>query len=318
MPKPRRSADEGLVQFLQDVPKERFRLLGLHVDGREKKFLVFPRPIGVSFHARQYHPLRMNPLGEEKIFLDFSKLPKTEEAILNFANRCGALGVGEEVHVPERLEAFEGEPIRRWREEIHAMRHAVDVWLVLQGGDRAFLKAHIRIVEGEPPLLGCYERHLDDGSSLRRTILERRDFPAGVPKDRLLAAGTFVLQDMIRPKLREHVGASILLAADLATGPPKRVPLVLRLVPKNLLGALWLQFAREVDAGTEYRKCLVCAKRFPISAEGFRRNKKLCSDRCRQKDFRARHRTGRPRGRPRKISPTMPPPRRSPQRKRRR
>src|SRR5262249_9596374 len=65
---------------------------------------------------------------------------------------------------------------------------------------------------------------------------------------------------------------------------------VIRIVPKNLLGAMWLQFARGVAGEASYRRCKVCGKWLTISAEdhGFRKNREICSNTCRQRDHRAK------------------------------
>lgn len=74
---------------------------------------------------------------------------------------------------------------------------------------------------------------------------------------------------------------------------PDGARFALRLVPRNLIGALWLQFAQIVSRTRKVSQCRACGKWFaPLKAE--RGKKRLyCSDACRWRAFRRRKKARR-------------------------
>jgi hypothetical protein len=70
--------------------------------------------------------------------------------------------------------------------------------------------------------------------------------------------------------------------------------MVLRIVPENLLGMMWLQAARAVDENRLYRPCEMCGKsmEFARNASGraSRIDRLTCSERCRSAHHRAHRR----------------------------
>jgi hypothetical protein len=58
----------------------------------------------------------------------------------------------------------------------------------------------------------------------------------------------------------------------------------LALVPRSLLGAMWLQFASDVAAGGQLRACEVCANEFAVfPSDGRTMRRRTCSSGCRTK-----------------------------------
>ena len=64
------------------------------------------------------------------------------------------------------------------------------------------------------------------------------------------------------------------------------------LSPSNLLGAMWLMFAREVTGESVVRMCDHCLNLFAMSADSARRGKRFCSDSCRLKAHRMKSEGG--------------------------
>src|SRR5262245_54375330 len=54
-------------------------------------------------------------------------------------------------------------------------------------------------------------------------------------------------------------------------------------VPRNLLTALWLQFAQSVVEGREFGRCKTCQAWFETSTPGTRKSRVYCSDSCKVK-----------------------------------
>ena len=83
-----------------------------------------------------------------------------------------------------------------------------------------------------------------------------------------------------------------LVAPHLGWGPD-RTGLRLTYVPKNLLGAIWMQLALALGHDKQYPHCTYCKQPFEISLDkqtGQRADSIFCSDRCKSADYRARRR----------------------------
>jgi hypothetical protein len=68
--------------------------------------------------------------------------------------------------------------------------------------------------------------------------------------------------------------------------PAWEVPVSRETVPRNLLGAIWMQFEQAVLGNKEFRRCLECGEQFEVSLQAARADKKRCSDACRAKAYR--------------------------------
>ena len=68
----------------------------------------------------------------------------------------------------------------------------------------------------------------------------------------------------------------------------KQLKRTFRVRPESLLVAMWLQFARAVEGGFEFRSCAVCHKLFEISPPVTRRTRLHCSDACKLAAYRQR------------------------------
>src|SRR5206468_8187324 len=69
--------------------------------------------------------------------------------------------------------------------------------------------------------------------------------------------------------------------------------MALELVPRGLLGALWLQFALAVGGNKEFRQCGQCNTWFELSPETSRTNRLFCSGACRTRAHRLRQEQAR-------------------------
>jgi hypothetical protein len=81
------------------------------------------------------------------------------------------------------------------------------------------------------------------------------------------------------PEFNAEVETTVLadLKASLTTDPRGR--LQLRILPSNLLEALWLQLAQTLATGTDIRTCLLCGQYFEVGPRGQKRlDAKFCSD----------------------------------------
>jgi len=69
----------------------------------------------------------------------------------------------------------------------------------------------------------------------------------------------------------------------------RRGEMSVRLIPNNLLGAVWLQLALAIERNSEFRRCAECETWFEVSPGSGRSDKVYCSNACRVKAHRRRH-----------------------------
>ena len=72
---------------------------------------------------------------------------------------------------------------------------------------------------------------------------------------------------IINDRLQVHTHASVAQLPRIGQG--QRLPLAVRIVPDNLLGALWLQFALAMS-GERHRRCEQCGRWFAVKPRGRR------------------------------------------------
>jgi hypothetical protein len=85
------------------------------------------------------------------------------------------------------------------------------------------------------------------------------------------------LQEVVNKNLME------LVAPNLLWTIPDRKKMGLFIVPRSLIGCLWLQLAGAIAELRKFRTCDGCGKPMLVASEGsgFRTNRRTCSDACR-------------------------------------
>ena len=275
--------------------------------------------------AQNRRPRRYNPLEEEtSLFRTFAETPLTEEGIRQFTNRYGSLGVQKWIFPREALAfalseegqklvmqnfsagilgpniGISGESLGMWKQSIRHMRFALTLWEAIRSKDVGQLRRFILFQEGSGQAGGfIYRSHEEVGDGYETAIIDEtaHDIPADAsallnPRN-VIRLGLVVVQTLANKQLWTHAGPCLLY------GPPpprdglraEELPqhrLHLRIVPKNLLGAMWLQYAGGIDGDKDYRRCRACGKWFEISLEANRPTRFFCKDACRYKFYRER------------------------------
>lgn len=238
-----------------------------------------------------YHPLAVPDL-----FRQFAGTVPSAGPIRDFANRYGLLGSSVRLTPAAPDWDGTGELLQRWEFEITRMRGAVLTWDAIQSGRDAQLKEYVWR-RGEPPpktLAARYEFNPIKGELNEWMYLERRidgDIhgvitirdPHGRDMTRQQAAQQ-ALADMANEQLRGN------LNAELRRRGRQSEDYKLVVVPRNLLGAMWWQFARLITGRTEHRACRVCGRLMEVSTDphGVRSNRVFCSGACKVRDHRAK------------------------------
>lgn len=232
--------------------------------GEEVRVLVLNVGRGESIQQRYYNPLLLE---KPILFKAFADLEPTEEAVLAFANRYGHLGLDEEeikkkladgdntAYMNAAIRGLAGEPFFRWFEELTELQAAVSMWEALGAGDTALLRQAVEkssYTDGKPPA-----------------------DPAA-----LAAAGSDALRNAINDRLKEYTSAAMVQRDGRLT---------LQVEPKNLLGAIWVQFAQAIDGRKTFARCKGCKEWFEIGPQGLRRKQgEFCRNACKSRHYRER------------------------------
>jgi hypothetical protein len=257
------------------------------VDDKPSRVITDGAPMGLG-DAVGYTPLWLPPdqaleVGKP-LFAAFGATRPNEEGIVAFANTWGLLGERVWALPPESSEGIQrprvvAEDLRAWKSHIKAMRSAVDLWRALESEDSERLAECLRWqVNGGPDGRGVWVY----GGARGFKVISPPEGMTFTADDPAPPAG-FHVQRWINEELRGRVSPRLLWN-------PEQQRRVIRIVPNNLLGAMWLQFARAIAGEVHYRPCKVCGRWLTISSDeyGYRTNRAFCSAACRQKDQRGK------------------------------
>jgi hypothetical protein len=247
-------------------------------------------PFGRKVEVEEYNPLLMYT----GLFRTFAlETTPTEDAIVKFANTYGRLGlptisISASPPGESRSVVCLAEKISDWQKHIEELRDYVDLWDTVQKGDTVRLSRRILWSRGRKSL-----RFLPRGLSRRKVIdvpisrLQPEQLERVTGDDRSIAA-LLVLQRFVNTRL-EELGANGRLLWD-----ERWRRLALHLVPRDLIGCIWLQFAKAIEGDKQYNLCARCRMWYEV---GFnrkaRRDKRFCSQSCKS----AWHRLQSDRGR---------------------
>jgi hypothetical protein len=220
----------------------------------------------------------------------------TESDIRRFANEYGLLGGSPELQLPpapsgiyEFRDWRTGETLESWALEIATMRRLIHLWEAAKESRTSDLKKAISWQHDAVYFVDHSPLQLPASMRLKPVECEciaaaahiHEDMFARLRQGDLFGPAYFYLQTVINDKLGKHnVRPSLLWSST-----PER--LSLNIVPKNLIGCLWLQFAKAVEGGKTYRQCANCRAWFEIGrGGGARSDKRHCSGTCKASSHR--------------------------------
>jgi hypothetical protein len=96
---------------------------------------------------------------------------------------------------------------------------------------------------------------------------------------------TRILQDLTNSWLSRACSPALL-------AEPNDGSFQLKMIPHDLIGFMWVQFAEAVAGGKEFRQCASCARWMEIAPGQGRPEKVYCSDACRMRAYRKRKANG--------------------------
>jgi hypothetical protein len=257
----------------------------------------------LEFHPRRPKLVEVNPGGGRKksctyapldvldLFERFASTEETLEGIKHFANQWGPLIV--EAGDPDES-SFTGdddeycEMLWIWQSCIRNMRTAVHLWRLAMAEDRAGLK---KVLKPANEVVEMVDDWVDDGDTRPRNgwgcIIPHSTIGNLVahvyPHEDVLVASWLAVNDWINAHLHLHCCPNLKWDWEHKKS-------TVRISPKNLVGAMWLQFAQRVIGEVRIRLCKICGKQIKIAREkgGRRADRELCSAACRQANQRQR------------------------------
>jgi hypothetical protein len=254
-------------------------------DGPQRWLVKHPPAAPSRLPNRVTWPLRDEP----NLFLTFAELGSSEEEILAFANQHGRLGLEIARDLHASLPVVGGRAVvvaelrKDWTRAIRRMRLACELSAAIAGNDRAVFR---RSIHEESWGRGRFSDH-----AVRFEVPERPDAWLRVtprdPEAQLLRRGDLrraaqaLLQHAANEALELHTSARVLLDDETERQG-------LYVTPKNLLGAMWVQFAQSIDSGGSSKRCGKCGNWMQLAPGTNRSDRDFCSDRCRVNAYRQR------------------------------
>ena len=270
----------------------RFRVLkAVAAQASERLYLTASVPFGKQYPGFWYSP-------EAGLFLALAALEPHLDQIIEFANHYGMLTGGVWLRLDGSL--VSGEPPELWHDAIRDLSLAVRMWELIKTGDTSELGQYIKWADSSGVR---FERPADNASATGfqgtipwlpgvvfdgteelkdgRWIATRETNPALLETFQvgdLLGPAWYQLQHMVNEKLDSNVSARLLW---------DHKQLSMHQVPRDLISALWLQFARAIEGNREYQQCEECRNWFEVSSpDGGRKDKRFCNTACRARFWR--------------------------------
>ena len=206
----------------------------------------------------------------------FVNLSIQENAILEFANTRGPLGshvtrefvpADQNGDLPgEDASTLQGESVDGWIEQIHLINEAVLLWDLIRKNSPELAEIFREVASGEIAI--SPDRRFKNLAATYRVSMR---FVSGFSADRQRTAAFDYLSQVVNLNLRNH-GVTAVLGGD----PQHRH---LRFPAQNLLGEIWLQFAKVIENGKNFFKCDSCLT-WLYRPRGPRSDVNFCDHRC--------------------------------------
>src|SRR5262245_35831065 len=266
------------------------------VDGADHVLVAVGNP-----KVREYRPLTVPGL-----FETFAATAADRDGVLAFASEYGQLGasVGLRPKPPPSSasprHADTGEPFWLWTREIDLLR-LCRRWLraIRAEGDvearHWFLWWRERTAEETTfaRLQGITPPHEDAWVLLWRNAADEiTDMTVLDPNTHSAARLNPTRKQFVTHALASQINRRLewFCAPRFRSRSETDLNMQLRVVPLNLLGAIWWQFARLVNGEARYQPCEACGRLIELSTgdHGFRSDRRFCSKRCKFKGHRLR------------------------------
>lgn len=285
--------DDLIASFRQVIPRSGYIIqlletIDLSVDksdtsARMVESLIWP---GGRDTFTSYEPLVDQPALFYK-FADLGYTPSNDE-IRNFANRYGWLGKIESVVDPAELlnqhgdapfhqKILSAELLEHWLQQLNHFIPYMELWEAASSDDQEYLASVIHwyddyesVSYGKPGV----------GSMLIASANSDKELLQSFAPGEMVRPAKVTLTRAINRNLGKLCSPALLFNERSYSESH------LYFVCKNLLGVIWLQFAKAVASNVEYRRCVECSQPFIPHLGERGKKKKFCTDACKSKNYR--------------------------------
>ncbi|MEM7358204.1 MAG: hypothetical protein AAF431_03795 [Pseudomonadota bacterium] len=285
--------DDLIASFTQSLPQSGYKIRRLetvdlrheagNTESRMVDVLTWP---GGRNASKTYQPLEEQPALFYK-FADLGSEPSSEE-ILVFANQYGWLGNMESVVDPTELltsatggttyqNVISGELLEHWYRELNHYIPLLELWEAISAKDSRYLAS---VVHWHDDLSTVSYGNPGVSSMLVASTGTDKELLQSFAPGELQRPAMVALVRAVNKKLGSLCSPALLFEGRSYTDSH------LYFVCENLLGVIWLQFAKAVESNIEYRRCHECSQPF-IPHPGERgKKKKFCTDACKSRNYR--------------------------------
>lgn len=239
------------------------------------------------------------------LFLTFKDTIPSAQGLLGFANKYGWLG---NYYMDYRWSG-DLDYLHRWYYEVVGMRRAVEIWDLLKRLKMA-KGTSVKVVEKS---LSKYFQWQSNNGGIQSLFydshseMDKRDkvkFPEcrmrlilatelsphwpEVKDENALAAAQFFLKEIINWHQINLADSTLVWTDEPEKAPlskrnylqPKNMRMTRKMVPRNLLGELWVQLEEAVYGNKDYKLCALEGCGIWFDASSSRPERKYCSDKC--------------------------------------
>lgn len=238
---------------------------------KDTRILTFPAP-GESTVFETIAPLSIN----DALLWRLATTELNEASITAFANSFGLL-VGNHYGAPGgRGLAYSGDTYEVWVNEISDAKLAVDLYSAIRLADRLTLSNLVKW-SAQKQSVRLVLRDYRQGSALIAGPEHHPEELAYFEPGDVIMPAQFYLMRLVNRQLEKYISPQLVWSTDQERSG-------LYLCPKNLLGAMWVQFSEIIDQRKTIASCEACGVWF----ERARKDKRHCSDSCRVRAMRSR------------------------------
>jgi hypothetical protein len=225
------------------------------------------------------------------LYLKFAKLRPIPEATLEFANRHGTLGLPKRHFHSKYTKVQFAESLGDWTNEIGQFNTCLEAWHIATDADRRKLQRFMDEYRWRI-------RVASDGPFLTAKCNIIGQINSKLNPDRVLPEACFMKAckgDIVPVRLTPFVTYQLNFANRSANHTLPNATIEARMIPTELLSAIWLQFADLVTGSRVVRKCEKCHQWMDITEsphKGAKRMHERCSLALRMSRYRQRKRMG--------------------------
>ncbi|MDA2927467.1 hypothetical protein MYX78_09600, partial [Acidobacteria bacterium AH-259-G07] len=230
------------------------QILSEETPSRGSQWVLHAKPLKEFYpKTRSYRPFKAPDL-----FIEFAQSEPSLKSVREFANKHGFLGVGAAFQPDGHGGARYGEPFELWKREIESMRMALHFWRLAKAGREDELLSHIVWpgdfvgIRWQGKVIHLHWDHDQEPGVLESMETEasknKEDYMEGVPL--ILPAYRLIHEQVHKALKRFSVTPITVWTPSLNRQMPQ---LTLKFRPRNLISALWLQFAQAVTEINKFR-----------------------------------------------------------------